>query len=488
MPRLPRNIPQPTSSSRSAGRFLPLVFAVFVVALLLASPVSGENVTASTTVAGTTSPQVTEQATSVQTTTAVATTTTVTGKKSPAVKKPLIGFSAVPREGPAPLTVTFYPVFNSSGGAPLFIIWDFGDGQKENVTLGTSYQHTYLAAGSYSVTLTSYNEAGNIPVTQPAYIIVTIPPATPTPTQTTVTQTATTVVTTNVTTAVPTATPTTVMTLASSSSIQAAAPTEEFGPVPCLYSNSTSADFYASPTTGYAPLRVSFFDNSSCIPPTMWDWEFGTSVRPGLKTMQNPVITYPDPGNYTVTLVVINAFSTNSTRTRKAYVRVLPPVTPTPVRTATVPATTRIPPQISANFIANVTGGAAPLSVQFTDLSTGTQPVNWSWDFGDGSTDTGKNPVHVYRSPGTYTVVFSASAEGIPFTMTRENYVIVSTQASALTPDMMIIILVGVIVIVMVVAVVLVRGAGRGRKGESRSSEPEYEAGQSAGSHHRKDL
>ncbi|MDD1718016.1 MAG: PKD domain-containing protein, partial [Methanoregulaceae archaeon] len=294
------------------------MIAACILALVLVIPVTGENVTASATDAApaATSSQVTAQATTVQTTTAVPATTTVSVKKTPPGKKPLIGFSAVPREGPAPLTVTFYPVFNASGGAPAYMIWDFGDGQKANVTLGTSYEHTYLAAGTYSVSLTSVNEAGTSLASQPSYISVKIPPApaTTAATQTTVTQAATTATTTNVTTTVPTTTPTTVMTLASSSSIQSAAPTEEFGPVPCVYSNSTSADFYALPTAGYAPLRVSFFDNSSCIPPTMWDWDFGTSVRPGLTTMQNPIITFTDPGNYTVTLVVVNAFSNNSTR------------------------------------------------------------------------------------------------------------------------------------------------------------------------------
>ncbi len=471
-----------------------LMIAACFLALVLVIPVSGENVTASATTAtvAATSPQVTDQATPVLTTTAVPATTTAAGKKASLVKKPLIGFSAVPREGSAPLTVTFYPVFNSSGGAPTYMIWDFGDGQKENVTLGTSYEHTYLAAGSYSVTLTSVNEAGSGIAFQQSYIGVKIPQvAIPSDTQIAVTGTATSNVTTIVTTVVPTTTPTPTATPAENTSTGMAGATSagvDVGPVPCVYSNTTSADFYANPVTGYAPLRVSFFDNSSCIPPTMWEWDFGTSVRPGLKTMQNPVITYPDPGNYTVTLIAVNAFSNNSTRTRMGYIRVLPPVTPTPVRTVTVPTTTRIPPNITPNFIANVTGGSAPLSVQFSDTSTGSNAMNWSWDFGDGSTDTVKNPVHVYRNPGTYTVVLSASADGIPFTKTRENYVIVSTQTSGFTPDMMIIVLVGVIVIVMITAIVLVRGAGRSRKGESRSSEPEYDSGASPGSHRRKDL
>lgn len=49
--------------------------------------------------------------------------------------------------------------------------------------------------------------------------------------------------------------------------------------------------------------------------------------------------------------------------------------------------------------------GIAPLMVQFQDASTGTNPiVAWLWDFGDGQQSTEQHPVHVYETPGTYTV------------------------------------------------------------------------------------
>ena len=55
-----------------------------------------------------------------------------------------------------------------------------------------------------------------------------------------------------------------------------------------------------------------------------------------------------------------------------------------------------------ANFTADVTTGDAPLTVQFTDASTG-GPDSWSWDFGDGNTSTDRNATHTYTAPGTYT-------------------------------------------------------------------------------------
>ena len=67
----------------------------------------------------------------------MATTTMVTIAK-PAVKAPKIEFTVTPVDGIAPLTVTVYPVFNPAGGAPQYIVLDFGDGQQVNDTLKTS--------------------------------------------------------------------------------------------------------------------------------------------------------------------------------------------------------------------------------------------------------------------------------------------------------------------------------------------------------------
>ena len=49
---------------------------------------------------------------------------------------------------------------------------------------------------------------------------------------------------------------------------------------------------------------------------------------------------------------------------------------------------------------------------QFIDLSTATYGVeNWSWDFGDGTTSTSQNPVHVYNSSGNFQVCLTISAD-----------------------------------------------------------------------------
>ena len=56
-----------------------------------------------------------------------------------------------------------------------------------------------------------------------------------------------------------------------------------------------------------------------------------------------------------------------------------------------------------AAFSAFPTSGKVPLKVQFTDKSTN-NPTSWKWSFGDGTYSTSKNPSHMYRKAGKYTV------------------------------------------------------------------------------------
>ncbi|WFN35224.1 right-handed parallel beta-helix repeat-containing protein [Methanogenium sp. S4BF] len=65
-------------------------------------------------------------------------------------------------------------------------------------------------------------------------------------------------------------------------------------------------------------------------------------------------------------------------------------------------------PALSAAFAADVTEGAAPLTVAFTDRSTG-GPEEWFWDFGDGTTSTEQHPVHTYATTGTCTVCLTVT-------------------------------------------------------------------------------
>jgi PKD repeat protein len=168
-----------------------------------------------------------------------------------------------------------------------------------------------------------------------------------------------------------------------------------------------TADFSGSPTTGCAPLTVNFTDQSSG-PVISWDWDFGDGT--GTSTAQNPSYQYNSPGSYTVTLTVTSATCSDD-EVKTGYVTV-----------QTVPV---------ADFSGSPTSGYAPLTVDFTDLSTGS-PDTWSWDFGDGvGTSAAQNPSYTYDNAGTYTVTLTASNACGSDGETKTGYIMVDD-----TPEM----------------------------------------------------
>jgi PKD repeat protein len=118
------------------------------------------------------------------------------------------------------------------------------------------------------------------------------------------------------------------------------------------------ANFTASPRSGQAPLTVMFDDTSEGDAITLWYWEFGDGTD---ASVQNPVHTYTQAGNYTVSFEIANSVGSDTT-TRVDYITVSnPPVTtiPTTVPTTTlttVPTTSKPTP----------TRTHAPLSLQVT--------------------------------------------------------------------------------------------------------------------------
>jgi PKD repeat protein len=154
-------------------------------------------------------------------------------------------------------------------------------------------------------------------------------------------------------------------------------------------SNIPVADFIASPQSGNAPLIVSFTDLSANAPLT-WQWSFGDG---GTSTMQHPTHTYTTPGTYTVSLTVSNPAGTDP-EVKTAYITVAQP-----------------PTGLTADFTAGPSvSGPAPLTVTFTDASTGGSPVAWTWNFGNGQTASTQGPHTVtYSSPGSYSVSLQVS-------------------------------------------------------------------------------
>jgi PKD repeat protein len=88
----------------------------------------------------------------------------------------------------------------------------------------------------------------------------------------------------------------------------------------------------------------------------------------------------------------------------------------------------------TAAFSATPTSGNAPLTVQFTDASTGS-PTVWEWDFqNDGSIDaTQQNASFVYSAPGTYSVKLTVSNTSGVNSLTKTGYITVSSAGVMLT-------------------------------------------------------
>ena len=54
----------------------------------------------------------------------------------------------------------------------------------------------------------------------------------------------------------------------------------------------------------------------------------------------------------------------------------------------------------------SITQGTAPLTLAFTDTSTGDE-LDYYWDFGDGNTSVLKNPTHTFVNPNVYSVTLT---------------------------------------------------------------------------------
>ena len=164
------------------------------------------------------------------------------------------------------------------------------------------------------------------------------------------------------------------------------------------------AGFAGSPTSGIAPLSVSFTNLSSGA--TNYAWVFGDG---NVSASANPVNTYTNPGVYSVSLTAFGSGGTD-TLTLSNYIVVAAP-----------------PPV--AGFVGSPTSGIAPLLVSFTNLSSG--GTDYAWAFGDGNVSASANPVNTYTNPGVYSVSLTAIGAGGTDTLTLSNYIVVGASSPA---------------------------------------------------------
>ncbi|HEY6168907.1 MAG TPA: PKD domain-containing protein, partial [Verrucomicrobiae bacterium] len=148
-----------------------------------------------------------------------------------------------------------------------------------------------------------------------------------------------------------------------------------------------TANATATPTSGTAPLNVSFssagsFDSDGSI--VGYDWNFGDG---GTSTVANPSHTYNAAGTYTATLVVRD--NSGLTGVDSVVINVNAPANQSPVA------------------VANATpiSGTVPLTVNFSSAGSYDPDgsiASYSWTFGDGGSSTAVNPSHTYNAAGTY--------------------------------------------------------------------------------------
>ena len=217
----------------------------------------------------------------------------------------------------------------------------------------------------------------------------------------------------------------------------------------------SSAVFTASPTNGVAPLAVAFTDTSTgTISNRFWDFGDGGTTN----TTTNSVAHSYAAGGYTVTLVV-SGLGGVSTNTQPDYINVLTPFQQwqinyfgctncpqaapgaDPLGKGTSNLTEFLagidPTNSAARWIihASPSNGVAPLTVKFTENSTGSSITNRLWDFGDGSIISGTNPSHTYPGPGTFSVSLTIFTVNGVATLVASNLVTVMPAPSTITVD-----------------------------------------------------
>jgi PKD repeat protein len=261
------------------------------------------------------------------------------------VSTPATGFTANITSGTAPLVVQFN---DTSTNIPTSWNWSFGDGSLVDATVQDPI-HTYATAGTYNVALNATNSAGSNTKTIVSYITVSSPVIAPvadfggTPTSGTVPLTVTfmdystnsptswnwtfgdgSLVDATIEYPIHTYTTAGTYTVALNVTNSAGSNTKTIASYITVSSTVIApvASFTGTPTTGTAPLAVTFTDTSTNTP-TSWLWNFGDGST---STLQNPSHTYMSAGTYSVSLNAANAGGSN-TMTQAGYITITVPTT-----------------------------------------------------------------------------------------------------------------------------------------------------------------
>ncbi len=148
--------------------------------------------------------------------------------------------------------------------------------------------------------------------------------------------------------------------------------------------DAPQANFSFQPTSPTTADMIQFTDTSTDDGTIIsWNWDFGDG---NTSTMQNPTHQYAQPGDYQVTLTVMDDKEAIGSITKTISVLSLGPVA-----------------AFSFSPLYPIPGDP----VSFTDESVDTSgdTINgWYWEFGDGDTSTMQHPSHTYSANGSYLV------------------------------------------------------------------------------------
>jgi PKD repeat protein len=372
-----------------------------------------------------------------------------------ALSTAVANFTGNPLAGLAPLTVTFT---NASTGSISNYLWDFGDGTTTNSPAAT-LMHTYLAASTNSVSLTVSNPLGTNTLPRAGYVIVTNPPPqlalSPTnlnfgslvigqsSTQAfQVVNSGGLILTGNVTTvppfAVQSGSPFTVASSQTGQVFISFSPTNaaSFSNAAVFVGNAgnrtnslagiglTPAQIAVSPATlPFGLLAVGSNAQASFVVTN----QGGAALSNGVATLTAGPFSilsgtpFNLPGFSATNLVVrftptnTGSFTNNAVFTTDNAGDV----------TNLLTGSAAIPP--AANFSALPTAGEWPLTVLFSDLSTGTI-TNSFWDFGDGgqTNTTSTSLAYSYPGMGTNSVSLTVSGPLGASTLIRTNFIVIT--------------------------------------------------------------
>ncbi|MBI2271487.1 MAG: PKD domain-containing protein [Bacteroidetes bacterium] len=170
---------------------------------------------------------------------------------------------------------------------------------------------------------------------------------------------------------------------------------------------SPAAKFSVSADKGCAPLKI--ICSNSSVGAVKYFWDFGDGDTSSLK---DPVHVYPDGGKYKITL---RAIGSNDCEHAFTYSKDI------------------VVEQGATGFTADITSGCSPLAVNFKPAFS--SAGNYTWNFGDGTTDSSMTPTHIYTGLGTYSVRLTVSTPlGCKDSIVLNNYIRMINPGQRYTP------------------------------------------------------